>query len=220
MGLFSGAVRAGVKGARRTKRKAEQAVRKAVTPSARELDIEALTEGTPLIEGGGRRAGPPSEQRGDEIPLMRGQVGAGNLRKTAEEGGRRQGVADTNIRDLKILGGAAAGTGVYQGIKMLLGSDSAASKDFKETFRAARNADEQHFTWRGKKYHTKTVEEVAGLKKRMRRPKPKPTPPAKKAMGGMVGKKSRNGDTDYRKTGMFYVGGTSARVTPINKGKK
>ena len=220
MGMLSGAVRAGTRKVGRTKRKAEQAVRKAVTPPARELDIEALTEGTPLIQGGGRRAGPPSEQRGDEIPLMTGQVGAGNLRKTAGEAGRREGVTDTNIRDLKILGAAAAGTGVYQGIKMLLGSDSAASNDFKEKFAAARKANESDFTWRGKKYHTKTVEEVAGLKKRIRRPKLKPKAPAKKAVGGMAGKKPRNANIDYRKGGMFYVGGTSARVTPINKGKK
>lgn len=38
--------------------------------------------------------------------------------------------------------------------------------------------------------------------------------------GGMAGKKPRNANIDYRKGGMFYVGGTSAKVTPINKGKK
>ena len=40
------------------------------------------------------------------------------------------------------------------------------------------------------------------------------------AKGGMAGKKPRNANIDYRKGGMFYVGGTSAKVTPINKGKK
>ena len=40
------------------------------------------------------------------------------------------------------------------------------------------------------------------------------------AGGGMAGKKPRNANIDYRKGGMFYVGGTSAKVTPINKGKK
>ena len=40
------------------------------------------------------------------------------------------------------------------------------------------------------------------------------------AKGGMVNKKSRSSNVDYRKGGMFYVGGTSAKVTPINKGKK
>ena len=36
--------------------------------------------------------------------------------------------------------------------------------------------------------------------------------------GGM--KKKRNANIDYRKSGMFYVGGMSAKTTPINKGKK
>ena len=36
--------------------------------------------------------------------------------------------------------------------------------------------------------------------------------------GGM--KKKRNANIDYRKSGMFYVGGMSAKPTPINKGKK
>ena len=40
----------------------------------------------------------------------------------------------------------------------------------------------------------------------------------KMAKGGM--KKKQNGHTDYRKSGMFYVGGMSAKTTPINKGKK
>ena len=36
------------------------------------------------------------------------------------------------------------------------------------------------------------------------------------ARGGLM----KTGHKDYRKGGMFYVGGTSAKVTPINKGKK
>ena len=36
--------------------------------------------------------------------------------------------------------------------------------------------------------------------------------------GGM--KKKRNANIDYRKSGMFYVGGMSAKPTKINKGKK
>tara|TARA_R100000315_G_C5231256_1_gene142270 strand:+ start:265 stop:627 length:363 start_codon:yes stop_codon:yes gene_type:complete len=41
------------------------------------------------------------------------------------------------------------------------------------------------------------------------------------AKGGMIrGKKKRNANIDYRKSGMFYVGGMSAKTTPINKGKK
>ena len=36
------------------------------------------------------------------------------------------------------------------------------------------------------------------------------------AKGGLV----KTGHTDYRKKGMFYVGGMSAKTTPINKGKK
>ena len=40
----------------------------------------------------------------------------------------------------------------------------------------------------------------------------------KLAKGGM--KKSRNGNIDYRKSGMFYVGGMASKITPINKGKK
>ena len=40
------------------------------------------------------------------------------------------------------------------------------------------------------------------------------------AKGGMAGKKPRNANIDYRKKGMFYVGGMSAKTTPINKGKK
>ena len=35
--------------------------------------------------------------------------------------------------------------------------------------------------------------------------------------GGMP---KRNANIDYRKSGMFYVGGMSAKPTPINKGKK
>ena len=41
------------------------------------------------------------------------------------------------------------------------------------------------------------------------------------AKGGMIrGKKKRNANIDYRKSGMFYVGGMSAKTTKINKGKK
>ena len=40
----------------------------------------------------------------------------------------------------------------------------------------------------------------------------------KLAKGGM--KKKRNANIDYRKSGMFYVGGMSAKPTKINKGKK
>ena len=36
--------------------------------------------------------------------------------------------------------------------------------------------------------------------------------------GGM--KKKRNANIDYRKSGMFYVGGMSAKPTPIHTGKK
>ena len=45
----------------------------------------------------------------------------------------------------------------------------------------------------------------------------------KKARGGLIkgkGKKKRNANIDYRKSGMFYVGGMSAKPTKINKGKK
>jgi len=40
----------------------------------------------------------------------------------------------------------------------------------------------------------------------------------KLAKGGM--KKKRNANIDYRKSGMFYVGGMASKITPINRGKK
>ena len=90
------------------------------------------------------------------------------------------------------------------------------AKAFRAAFSEAVRDGEKTFMFEGRKYNTKRMADRVGVKI----PKRKPTPSAKKAMGGMVGKKPRNANIDYRKGGMFYVGGTSARVTPINKGKK
>ena len=71
-------------------------------------------------------------------------------------------------------------------------------------------------------------EEIAAAEQRDRIAKAEETakkrkggPVKKLAKGGMIrGTKKRNANIDYRKSGMFYVGGMSAKTTPINKGKK
>tara|TARA_R100000306_G_C4377283_1_gene142499 strand:- start:2524 stop:3132 length:609 start_codon:yes stop_codon:yes gene_type:complete len=201
MGILSGPIRSAT-------REASKKIRKMVRPKREPVDIVPLTEGTPLIGGGRSRAPAPAEQTGGEVPLTIRQKGVGNVARRAEESGRVQAVEDTNMRDLKfgvgVTVGAAGTAGGIAGIKRLLMSDSAASKDFKSTFADARRNDEKTFTWRGQKYTTQTVEEVAGLKgKRVSKPKPKPKPPARKAHGGMQSKK-RTGHADFRKGGLFY----------------
>tara|TARA_R110002012_G_scaffold141247_1_gene298983 strand:+ start:429 stop:1025 length:597 start_codon:yes stop_codon:yes gene_type:complete len=187
-------------------------IKKAVTPKADQVD---LTSGQTRVK-----------------PATEAQRVTGNVAERARASGTGTGRIQGGAA---VAGAAAAAAGGIEVIKMLLGSDSAASKDFKAAFAAARKDGEKTFTWRGKKYTTKTVEEVAGVK-RERPPKPKsrptrPTPrqitamprgmaASNKAQGGMAGKKPRNANIDYRKKGMFYVGGMSAKTTPINKGKK
>jgi hypothetical protein len=197
--------------ASRLARKGEMISRKALTPKPRHVEIEPLTEGTPLIQGGGRRAAAPAEQRGDEIPLMEGQPGARNVRRTAGEAGRREGVFDANLRDVKVVGGAAALTGLYAVADALLSSRTNRGERFRAAFASAREAGEKTFTFDGDKFHTKRVEELHP-RPRKRPPSPAertprkkpPPPPADMKRGGMTKSKSRTGHKDYRGGGMVY----------------
>jgi len=74
------------------------------------------------------------------------------------------------------------------------------SMSFGEAFKAARKAGKKQFTWRGKKYHTKTKDEQIAAEKFSAGGYKKP----KKAAGGMLNsKRPRTGTMDYRKGGLF-----------------
>jgi len=66
------------------------------------------------------------------------------------------------------------------------------------------------------KYQDSIKERERAAKKRRSAKRKNITASMQAARGGLT----KTGHTDYRKKGMFYVGGTSAKVTPINKGKK
>jgi len=176
---------------------------KALRPRGRPVKTEPLTEGTPLIEGGGRRAAAPVDQTGDEIPLMVGQRGATNIRRVAEETGRQRGGFDANVRDAKIVAALSAlgitATAANE-IAKLITSD----EGFGRAFLTARRAGKRTFTWRGNEYNTKTVEEVAELSRGAKSaPRPRKRP-ANMKRGGMTKSKKRTGHTDFRKGGMVY----------------
>ena len=204
MGLFSGAVRAGTR-----------KLRKAVTPEAEQLD---LTSRQTRVK-----------------PATEAQTVTGNVAERARVGG----IGTGRVEGGAAVGGAAASAEVA---RRIMDSDSTAAsdadsnrdtrinpadfptyrkgsksaKEFRRLFAEAVREGKKTFKFEGRTYNTKRMADRVGVKI----PKRKPTPPAKKAVGGMAGKKPRNANIDYRKGGMFYVGGTSARVTPINKGKK
>ena len=94
---------------------------------------------------------------------------------------------------------------------------SKSAKAFRAAFAKAVKDGEKTFKFEGREYNTKKLAKKLDVD--MSPPKPK-RKPVQKAQGGMAGKKPRNANIDYRKKGMFYVGGMSAKTTPINKGKK
>ena len=190
-------------------------VRKAVTPEAEQLELT------------------PRQTR--VKPATEAQTVTGNVAEKARAGGIGTGRVEGGV----YVGGAAAGA---EATRRIMDSDSTAAsdadidrdtrinpadfptyrkgsksaKEFRRLFAEAVREGKKTFKFEGRTYNTKRMADRVGVKI----PKRKPTPPAKKAVGGMAGKKPRNANIDYRKGGMFYVGGTSARVTPINKGKK
>ena len=212
-------------------------IARSLRPKRKPVLQEPLTPGTPLRGGG--RAPTISEQTGLERPLMEEQVGTGNIRRQEGAEGERRGTGTGRLQGGTTVGGAALSA---EAARRIMDSESPAAsnadsnrdtrinpadfptyrkgsksaKEFRRLFAEAVRDGKKTFTFEGRKYNTKRMADRVGVKI----PKRKPTPSAKKAMGGMVGKKPRNANIDYRKGGMFYVGGTSARVTPINKGKK
>ena len=205
MGMLSGAVRAGTR-----------KLRKAVTPEAEQLD---LTSGQTRVK-----------------PATEAQRVTGNLAERA----RASGTGTGRIQGGATVGGAALAA---EAARQSMDSDSPAAADadinldnrinpadfptyrkgsksakaFRAAFAKAVKDGEKTFKFEGREYNTKKLAKKLDVD--MPPPKPK-RKPVQKAQGGMAGKKPRNANIDYRKKGMFYVGGTSAKVTPINKGKK
>jgi hypothetical protein len=94
--------------------------------------------------------------------------------------------------------------------KLLARSDAAGMKDGGLT-RKQTKAKKAYA-----KYQETIKERQKAARKRKSTKRKNITASMPAARGGLM----KTGHKDYRKGGMFYVGGTSAKVTPINKGKK
>ena len=76
------------------------------------------------------------------------------------------------------------------------------AKAFRDAFAKAVEDGDKTFTFEGREYNTRKLVRQLDVD---RPPPPKPkAKPTKKAMGGMIGKKPRVGNMDYRKGGMVY----------------
>ena len=127
-------------------------------------------------------------------PATRGQAVTRNVGK--------EGVGTGRVEGAVTVGGLAAaerfGEDLIDEILSIF-KDPKARKSFGDAFRAASEAGDRTFKWRGKWYTTETAEKA--IQNIIRPPKPKP----QMKRGGVVGKK-RTGHTDYRKGGLFYKG--------------
>ena len=173
-------------------------VRKVVTPKAEQLD---LTPGQTRVK-----------------PATEAQRVTGN----AAERARASGTGTGRLQGGTTVGGAALSA---EAARRLMDSDSPAASDadigsdtrinpadfptyrkgsrsakaFRAAFSEAVRDGKKTFPFEGRKYNTKRMADRVGVKI----PKRKPTPPARKAQGGMQSKK-RTGHADFRKGGLFY----------------
>ena len=163
------------------------------------------------------------------------KMGAGPLRPSQQRGsGTGATLTGLSARERKLRDEFFGLKKSARRAEQLKGPDSRFAKFFEAQARLERKASEVDQPEDSGRKTRKTAEaykeymKPSAVKKRKQKVKTAASAKRKQitenimsaAKGGMAGKKPRNANIDYRKGGMFYVGGTSAKVTPINKGKK
>ena len=83
------------------------------------------------------------------------------------------------------------GTGVNRTVTKNVQRTPGKAQTFSQAFAAARKAGKKEFTYKGKRYHTRTKEEEEARKKKLNQTKTKEQPRVKRTMGGAIDTKTK-----------------------------